>query len=176
MLAAAHDRFGQRLLALDDVVDALFQRPCHDELVHLHVAPLADAERPVGRLVLHGRVPPAVKVEDVVGARQVEAGAACPQAEHKDRRAIVALEGLHHLVALRSRRAAVQEQHLGAQAVAQMTLQQRAHLHELREDQGMVAYRERLFQHFGQDASACRCGAAAAPAPSGSATGGCRSA
>ena len=34
-------RFCQRLLACNDVVDAIFQRAGNDELVHLHVAELA---------------------------------------------------------------------------------------------------------------------------------------
>ena len=69
----ADDVLGERALALDHLVDALLERAGADELVHLHVARLADAEGAVGGLVLDGRVPPAVEVEDVVRAGQVEA-------------------------------------------------------------------------------------------------------
>ena len=77
---------GHLLLALDHRVDLLFQRARADELMHLHVLLLPDAKGAVGRLVLHGRVPPAVEVEDVVGGRQVQAHAARLQREQEEGR------------------------------------------------------------------------------------------
>ncbi len=44
----------------------------------------------------------------------------------------------------------MQEENFRAQAFAQMTLQERSHLHELGEDQSVIADGERFFQHFGQ--------------------------
>ncbi len=60
------------------IISSIFSSsvPTHRNLCTCTFARLADAEGPVGRLVLHGRVPPAVEVEDVVGGRQVEARAA----------------------------------------------------------------------------------------------------
>ena len=49
----------------DELVDPLLHRAPTDELVHEHVLLLTDAKGPVGGLVLHGRVPPAVEVYDV---------------------------------------------------------------------------------------------------------------
>ena len=43
--------------------------------MYLHISLLPDAEGPVGSLVLDRRVPPAVKVENIVGRRQINA---CP--------------------------------------------------------------------------------------------------
>ena len=72
-------------LALDHLVDALLERAGTHVLVDLHVARLADAERAVGGLVLDGRVPPAVEVEDVVRRGEVQAEAAGLEREHEDR-------------------------------------------------------------------------------------------
>ena len=72
------DRVGQLALGLQHLGDAVLDRALGDEAVHLHRAGLADAVGAVGGLVLDGRVPPAVVVDDVVGAGQVEAGAAPP--------------------------------------------------------------------------------------------------
>ena len=56
---------------LRSIISSIFSSsvPGAEELVHLHVPRLADAEGAVGGLVLHRRVPPAVEVEDVVGPR-----------------------------------------------------------------------------------------------------------
>mgnify|MGYP003300432036 CR=1 FL=1 len=47
---------------------------------------LPDAERAVGGLVLDRRVPPAVEVKHMVGARQVQTRTACFERQNKDRR------------------------------------------------------------------------------------------
>src|SRR6185437_1423006 len=75
-LAIADYEIGQGLLLLDHLVDLLFQGPGADELAYLHVPGLANAERPIGGLVLHGGVPPSVQVDHVAGRGQVEPGAA----------------------------------------------------------------------------------------------------
>src|SRR5437899_504595 len=61
VLARADNFLGDGLLPLDHFVDLLLQRADADEFVDLDVAILADAERAVGRLILDGRVPPAVE-------------------------------------------------------------------------------------------------------------------
>ena len=68
-----HHPFGQVALGGDQLVDPVLERAGTDELAHQDVLALADAERPVGRLVLHGRVPPAVEMDHMVGGGQVEA-------------------------------------------------------------------------------------------------------
>src|SRR5260221_4219550 len=78
---------GNRLLAFDQLVDPLFERARAHELVDLHALALADAEGPVCRLVLDGGVPPAIKVEDMAGARQIQSRAARLQGEAEERRA-----------------------------------------------------------------------------------------
>src|SRR5205807_1731341 len=100
-LAGADDVPGHLLLALDHLVDLLFQCTHAEELVHQYVARLADAEGAVGRLVLDRRVPPAVEVKDVPRRRQVETRAARLEREHEDARASrIVLEALHQPVAL----------------------------------------------------------------------------
>src|ERR671914_2982856 len=59
------------LLALDHFINLLFQGSPTDELVDLNVPGLADAERPVSGLVLYRWIPPAVKVEHMVGPGKV---------------------------------------------------------------------------------------------------------
>ena len=47
-----------------------------DGKVYVHCSALADTKDPVGALILDGRVPPAGKVDDMVGSRQRQADAA----------------------------------------------------------------------------------------------------
>ena len=71
---------------------------------------LADAEGPVGGLVLHRRVPPPVVVDHVVGPGQVEAGATGLEGQDEDLRAVGGvLETLRHQVPLFPGDAAVEE-------------------------------------------------------------------
>src|SRR5581483_12230437 len=135
----------------DELVQRLLERARAQQLVYLHVPPLPDAERPVGRLVLHGRVPPAVEVEHVVGARQRQPRAARLQRQQEQRRPRpLALEARHHAVARRRRRPPVQEQRLPLEGRLQVLLQQLAHLRVLREDQRPVANSQHILQHLRQ--------------------------
>ena len=119
-LAGADDGAGELLLLVDHPVDPFLQRAAADELVDLHVPRLADAEGAVGRLVLDRRVPPAVEVEDVRGAGEVEARAARLQREdEEERRVVVLLEAADHLGAREARDAAVEEEDLLVELVAQ---------------------------------------------------------
>ena len=99
-LAGADDLVGQRLLLLDHRVDPLLHRAEADELADLDVAPLPDAERPVGRLVLHRRVPPPVDVDDVAGGGQVEPGPAGLERQQEQRWLVERGELLDHRVPL----------------------------------------------------------------------------
>ena len=66
-------------------------RACRaDQAVHEHRLALPEAVHTVGRLLLDGRVPPAVEVEDVVRRRQVEAAAAGADRDDEDRRPVLA--------------------------------------------------------------------------------------
>lgn len=49
----------------------------------LNISGLADAKGTVSRLVLHCRVPPAIKMEHVVGLRQVQPGTTGFQGQDK---------------------------------------------------------------------------------------------
>src|SRR3989338_2756966 len=64
------------LFRFDQSVYAVLNSATADELVHQHVAPLADAEGAIGGLILHGGIPPAVEVDDVRGGGKVESRAA----------------------------------------------------------------------------------------------------
>ncbi|MNV46648.1 hypothetical protein D3C71_1384880 [compost metagenome] len=72
VLARPHNLLGEALLPLDQLVDSLLQRSLTDQLVHLHIFVLANAERTVGRLILHRRIPPAVIMYDMVGPCEVQ--------------------------------------------------------------------------------------------------------
>ena len=63
---------------------------------------------------------------------------------------LLGLEALHHTIAFRRRRAAVQEERLAAECGFQMRLQRTAHLGVLGEDERAVIHGERFFKHLGQ--------------------------
>src|SRR5581483_47710 len=111
-LAGTNDVFGYRPFSLDEFVDALLERSRADELVHLDVLGLSDAKRAIRGLVFDRRVPPAIEMKDVVGACEVEAEAAGFEGEYEERRSVVSLKPLDHLVARTLGNAAVQKQHL----------------------------------------------------------------
>ena len=72
IIVESPDRFARDLtLARDHLIDPFFDRPPADELMDKHVLLLADPEGAVGRLVLDGRVPPAVEVNHMRSRCQV---------------------------------------------------------------------------------------------------------
>src|SRR4051794_8296652 len=75
----------ERLLALLQFEHALLDRALRDELVDEDGLVLADAVGPVGGLVLDGRVPPGIVVNDRVGRCQIEPGAAGLEADQEQR-------------------------------------------------------------------------------------------
>jgi len=121
--APRDDLLGQLALRVEQGVDPLLERPRCDELMHLHVAGLTDPESAVRGLLLNRRIPPAVVVEDVVGARQIEADAARFQREDEDRRrAAVVLEAGHQPVAHVAGCSAMKIEHVAAEPLAQVDL------------------------------------------------------
>jgi len=117
--------------------------------VDLHIAGLADAEGAVGGLVFHGGVPPAVEVENVVGAGEVEAHTPSLEGEDKQARGGgVILEAVYHGRALGLAGAAVEEQRFVAQVGGEVALEQLAPLGKLGEDQGAISGGDQFFHHF----------------------------
>src|SRR4029079_7076195 len=98
-------------------------------LMHLYIAVLANAKRTVGGLVFDCGVPPAVKMEYVGRARQVEPHAAGLERKHKDGRSIrILLETAHHFGALCGGRATMQELGRHAKPCLKIALEQATHL------------------------------------------------
>ena len=100
----SEDRVGEVALLCWSAEHALLDAARGDQAVDEHRARLADAVRAIGRLRLRGRVPPGIVVDDGVGAREVQAGAAGLEADEEDV-GLAALELVDRLLAIgRSRR------------------------------------------------------------------------
>ena len=78
----------------DQLINLILHCTAADEFVNEHVALLADAEGPIGRLVFDGGVPPAVEVDDVAGSREVQPRATGLEREHEERGTVFALKAL----------------------------------------------------------------------------------
>ena len=74
--AACDNLIAQAALALQHLIDPLFERPHGDELVHLDILGLSHPISAVGRLILDRGVPPAVEVEHMVRRGQIQTYAA----------------------------------------------------------------------------------------------------
>src|SRR5665213_1637451 len=98
---------------------------------------LANPMRPVGSLVLDGRVPPAVVVHDVRGPRQVEPDTTDLQRQQQHRR-FAGLERLDHVCASLRTDLAVEEESRHAE-VLEPGLHEGEALDELAEDQDGLA-------------------------------------
>src|ERR1035441_8040293 len=138
-LAGADNPLRERFLLLDHGVDPFLERAYADELAHLHVLALPDPESPVGRLVFHGGVPPAVDVDHMAGGRQVQPGAARLQGEQEHRWFRYVLKLRNQGITLLLRRAAMQVENRAAEAARQVRLQHPAEFRVLREAQRLVA-------------------------------------
>ena len=136
-------------MAGDQLVDPLLDRPRAHHLVHLDDPRLADAVGAVRRLILDGRVPPAVEVEDVVGGRQVEPEAAGAQ-RHDEHPRVAArlLEPVDDLLAGRPRRRPVEVEPLDLELVLDVPRKKAAHDRVLGEHERRVALGERLGEHL----------------------------
>src|SRR3954464_8483895 len=102
---------------------------------------------PVRCLLLDGRVPPTVEVEDVVRRRQVQAPAPRSGRDYEDSGAagFLAREGGQQVVALARIELAVEEAHLAAGAFLEMA-DQAIEARVLREDERLVLRRHVLQQ------------------------------
>ena len=86
--------------------------------MYLDIFGLTDAEGAIGGLVFDGGVPPAVEVEYVVGAGEVEADAACFEGENEDFGAVrIELEAVYHFFSFGLGGTAVEEHGVCAQTV-----------------------------------------------------------
>src|SRR5208337_26617 len=150
-LARPNHTRGNLFLALDHLVNFLFQRSHAEKFVNLNPARLADAKGTVGGLVFYGRVPPAVKVKDVGGARQVQAGPARFQRKDEEvGRFRMILETVDHHIPLLLGHASVQEERFLSKRLLEMTLEYLTHLRELGEDERSVSRREHFLHHLDQ--------------------------
>src|SRR5262245_25644932 len=120
--------------------------------MHLHVSFLANAKGSVRRLIFNRRIPPAVEVKNVIGGSEIQARSPGFERKEKDARTITVftLESFDHAVAFGLGDCAVQKEDLPSEGLLQMRLDERAHLGKLREDQGPIAFGQRLFEHLGQ--------------------------
>ena len=140
LAAGADDVFSDFLLAIDEGVDALLDGADADELVDDDVLFLADAEGAVGGLVLDGGVPPAVKMDHVVGAGEVEAGAARFDGEDHEGDIFFPVEFLHHLLAALHAGAPVQDESLRVEDLLQEPCEVFRDLAVLGEDEDALAF------------------------------------
>ena len=99
-LIFVHETLEELPLDGDHAVDLLLERAPGDQLQNLDVLVLADAVDAVRRLVLLGRVPPPVVVDDHRGGRQVDADAAGQERAAEDLELRVRLEVLDHFAAV----------------------------------------------------------------------------
>ncbi len=147
---AVEEVLRQPLLLLDQGVDPLLHSTAADELVDDDVPLLPDPEGPVGRLVLDGRVPPAVEVDHLGGRRQVEAGAAGAERQHEEGDRLVGLEALDERHALLHRGLAVEHEAGPPEDPAEVPRQGLGHLAELGEHQHLLLAQRELLAQLGQ--------------------------
>lgn len=95
-----------RFFACMQAQDLLLNRASGDEPVDCYRTNLPDPVGPVGGLVLDRRIPLGVKVQDIVGTHEIQAGSAGFQADQKQRRAPL-VELLDQLEPLGRRRCTV---------------------------------------------------------------------
>ena len=128
----------QRLLLARLEQDVLLHRGLGDEPVDVHVARLANAVRAVLRLRVHGGVPVAVVEDHRVGALQVDAQPAGARRQDEAEDARVAVEAVHHALALLDLGRAVEAQ-VRVALQRQELLQHVEHARHLRENEASVA-------------------------------------
>ena len=140
-------------------VDALLDRPAADELVHQNVLLLPDAIGAVGGLVLDGRIPPAVEVDDVRRRGEVQAGAAGLELRLKNGGPRSSLELFNQCAAvLYTGVSAVEHQTRAAEHRGEIMLQRTGHLSKLGEDERLFLTRRDFGSHSSPDAGICRSG------------------
>src|SRR5271156_2995083 len=100
----------KRLLRLDQLIDPILDSAAADELVHENIAGLPNPECPIGCLILDGWVPPTIEMHHMRGGGEIKAGAPGFQGKNEERSQLIVLETPNQFLALRYRRAAVQDQ------------------------------------------------------------------
>ena len=87
LVAALEQRAREPLLLLVELDDFLLDGVLRHQAIHRDRSLLTHAVRAVRRLRFHGGVPPRIQVDHGVRAGQVQAEAACFQADQEQRRA-----------------------------------------------------------------------------------------
>ena len=93
-------------LGVMQTYDFLFDGVFADQMIDGDGLMLSDSVGAVGGLLLYGRIPPRVEVDDVVGGCEVESESACLQTD-KEKGATAVLKGINHIGALLQGNAAI---------------------------------------------------------------------
>ena len=129
-----------------ELEDGLLHGPARDQPVDGHGALLPEAVGSVGRLILHGGVPPRVKMDHVVGGGKVEPLPARLQADEEEI-ALARLECSHSRLAFPVGRGAVQILISVSGGIEQAAGLGKA-AHELAEHQRLVSAPHEFFHQF----------------------------
>ena len=106
--------------------------------MHEHVLILPDSKGAVSSLVLDSGVPPAVKVDNVRGRRQVEPGAAGLERKDKEWAALILLKGPDQILSLSDLRLSMQHETRSSEHAAEKGGKRPRRLPKLREDQRLL--------------------------------------
>ena len=139
---------GNALFIVEHAVNPLFHSAAADEFVDEDIFRLADAKRAVGGLILDGRIPPTVEMDDVCGGSQVQAAAARLQGDDEKRRAGVVLKHAHKFRTATHGRAAMKDEAWPTEHVRQEASQRLCECLKLRKDQSLfLPFDDRLAKH-----------------------------
>ena len=137
------DRVGQLALSALQIENPFLHRVARDQPVCEDAPVLADAVRAVHGLRLGRRIPPRVEDEHVVGRGQIQPDASRLEADEEQPAGCVGLEPLHTCFAIL--RPAIEILVRNA-SLAKLLAQQRQEAGELREDERLVTFVNRLDQ------------------------------
>src|SRR4051794_26044716 len=126
--------------------DLLLDRAARDQPIDRHRLRLADAVRAIGRLILDGGVPPGIEMDDVVGGRQVDAGAAGLERDQESV-ALTRLEAVDQRGALTWRCRAIEVKRLEA-GLVECLADERQVRRELAEHERAVAFAAQLLEQL----------------------------
>src|SRR5579883_1225154 len=134
-------------LALLQREDSLLDRVLGHHAIHHDGALLSEAMRAVCGLFLHGRVPPWIEQEDVVGRREVEARAAGLERHQEHGRAALVLELAHHRAPIAGRAVEAREADARRPEMRLDAVEQRG---PLGEHERLVAFGDRVLERLDQ--------------------------
>src|SRR5205085_3625675 len=123
-------------LMLQHLGDAPFDGMLCDKARDKNGALLADTVRTVDCLVLNGRIPPAIKQENIIRRLQVEAHAAGPVAHQDETFSFIAFESVENRLSFARRNAAMEKKRTKFRQLARQRFQRR---NPLRENDGLAA-------------------------------------